>query len=279
MKYKSSKFPKVSIGLPVYNGEKYLEKTLKNLLGQSFSDIEIVISDDGSSDRTKKICEEYLRKDTRIRYFRQDNNLGMPVKNFRFVLDKAQGEYFMFASHDDIWDLKYIEELVSILDHNPSCSLAFSNYKIKNLLGDGEMNVEVSSSVSDSKYTRYISRIVETVPALIFGLFRRNLINSEDLILADHFEFHFGNVIALKGKIKILDKYMMNWGIEGARSSYSVKGKIPGYRKYYTNQLKLIIKNFNFLKWPLPIAYLSFWMVKLWIKRRIFPQKFNIKFD
>ena len=279
MKYKSSKFPKVSIGLPVYNGEKYLEKTLKNLLGQSFSDIEIVISDDGSSDRTKKICEEYLGKDTRIRYFRQDNNLGMPVKNFRFVLDKAQGEYFMFASHDDIWDLKYIEELVSILDHNPSCSLAFSNYKIKNLLGDGEMNVEVSSSVSDSKYTRYISRIVETVPALIFGLFRRNLINSEDLILADHFEFHFGNVIALKGKIKILDKYMMNWGIEGSRSSYSVKVKIPGYRKYYTNQLKLIIKNFNFLKWPLPIAYLSFWMVKLWIKRRIFPQKFNIRFD
>ena len=279
MENKSSKFPKVSIGLPVYNGEKYLSKTLENLLGQSFTDIEIVISDDGSSDRTQDICKEYSSKDPRIRYFRQGNNFGMPVKNFRFVLDNALGEYFMFASHDDSWNHKYIEELLNILDNDPNCSLAFSNYKIKNLLGEGEINVDVSSSVSDSKYTRYISRIVETVPALIFGLFRKNLITSKDLILADHFEFHFGNLMALKGKIKILDKYMMNWGVEGSRNSYSMNGKIPSYRKYYIKQVKLITKNFNFLKWPLPIAYLSFWMVKLWIKRRVFPQKFNIKFN
>lgn len=276
---KYSRYPKVSIGLPVYNGEKYLNKTLKNLLEQSFTDIEIIISDDGSSDRTKDICKEYSDKDPRIRYFRQNNNFGMPVKNFRFVFDNAIGEYFMFASHDDSWNQKYIEELVNILDNNLDCSLAFSNYKIKNLLGEGEINVEVSSSVSNSKYTRYLSRIIETVPALIFGLFRKNLISSEDLILADHFEFHFGNLMALKGKIKILDKYMMNWGIEGSRSSYSVNGKIPGYRKYYIKQLEIIMKNFNFLKWPLPILYLSFWMVKLWIKRRIFPQLFNIKFN
>ena len=63
------------------------------------------------------------------------------------------------------------------------------------------------------------------------------------MILADHFEFHFGNLMALKGKIKILDKYMMNWGIEGSRSSYSVNGKIPGYSKYYIKQLELIMKN------------------------------------
>ena len=85
MENKSSKFPKVSIGLPVYNGDKYLSKTLENLLGQSFTDIEIVISDDGSSDRTQDICEEYSSKDPRVRYFRQRNNFGMPVKNFRFV--------------------------------------------------------------------------------------------------------------------------------------------------------------------------------------------------
>ena len=279
MEYRSLKIPKVSIGLPVYNGEKYLNKTLENLLGQSFTNIEIVISDDGSSDSTKDICKKYSDKDSRIRYFRQKNNFGMPVKNFRFVLDNAVGEYFMFASHDDTWSHKYIEELVNILDNNPDCSLAFSNYKIKNLLGEGEINIEVSSSVSNSKYTRYLSRIVETVPALIFGLFRKNLITSKDLILADHFEFHFGNLMALKGKIKILDKYMMSWCIEGTRSSYSIEGKIPGFRKYYIKQLELIMKNFNFFKWPLPILYLSFWMVKSWTKRRIFPKMFDIKFN
>ena len=77
-------------------------------------DFEIVISDDGSSDRTKEICEEYLSKDSRIRYFRQSNNFGMPVKNFRYVFDKAEGQYFMFASHDDSWDEKYVEKLVKI---------------------------------------------------------------------------------------------------------------------------------------------------------------------
>ena len=118
MENKSSKFPKVSIGLPVYNGEKYLSKTLENLLGQSFTDIEIVISDDGSSDRTQDICKEYSSKDPRVRYFRQGNNFGMPVKNFRFVLDNALGEYFMFASHDDSWNHKYIEELLNILDND-----------------------------------------------------------------------------------------------------------------------------------------------------------------
>ena len=159
--------------MPVYNGEKYLEKTLENLLGQSFLDIEIVISDDGSSDRTEEICKKYLSKDSRVRYFRQSNNFGMPVKNFRFVFDKAIGEYFMFASHDDSWDQQYVEELVKMLDSDPYCSLAFSNFKIKNLQGKEEIKVDVSSSVSGSKFIRYMTRIIDTQPALIFGLFKK----------------------------------------------------------------------------------------------------------
>tara|TARA_X000000950_G_scaffold288532_1_gene405787 strand:+ start:5429 stop:6277 length:849 start_codon:yes stop_codon:yes gene_type:complete len=279
MENKSSKFPKVSIGLPVYNGEKYLSKTLKNLLGQSFSDFEIVISDDGSSDRTKEICEEYLSKDSRIRYFRQSNNFGMPVKNFRYVFDKAEGQYFMFASHDDSWDEKYVEKLVNVLDGDPKCSLAFSNFKIKNIQGKGEISVDVSSAVSASKYVRYMTRIIDTQPALIFGLFRKKFIASKDLILADCFEFHFGNLIALKGKIKVVDKYMMNWGIDGSRSSYSMTSKMVSFRSYYVNQLKLIINNFSFLKWPIPIIVLSAWVINGWIKRRVFPEKFKIDFN
>ena len=278
MEYISSKFPKVSIGLPVYNGEKYLNKTLENLLGQSFLDIEIVISDDGSSDRTSEICKQFVNKDSRVRYFRQNNNFGMPVKNFRFVFDKAQGEYFMFASHDDSWNKNYIEELVNVLDDDPKCSLAFSNYKIKNLQGDQEIPIDVSSSVSGSKFIRYMTRIIDTQPALIFGLFRREILKTKDLILVDNFELHFGNVMALSGKIKILDKYMMNWGIDGTRKSYSINGKIISYRKYYLHQIKLITKNFSFFHWPLPIIYFTFWAVNGWFKRRVFPNKFNLDF-
>ena len=279
MKNKSNKLPKVSIGIPVYNGEKYLKKTLSCLLEQSFENIEIVISDDGSTDTTEQICREFSKRDKRINYFRQKNNFGMPVKNFRFVLDNALGEYFMFASHDDSWDQKYVEELVNVLDSDPNCSLAFSNFKIKNLQGKGEINVDVSSSVSGSKYIRYMTRIIDTQPALIFGLFKKKYITSKDLILADCFEFHFGNLIALKGKIKVVDKYMMNWGIEGSRNSYSMTGKIVSFRSYFANQLKLIIKNFSFLQWPLPILFLSAWLINGWIKRRIFPNKYKVDFN
>jgi glycosyltransferase involved in cell wall biosynthesis len=272
------KIPRVSIGLPVYNGEKYLVKTLDNLLGQSFSDIEIVISDDGSLDKTEDICNQYLYKDPRIRYYRQSSNFRMPVKNFRFALDKAHGEYFMFACHDDSWDRNYIKELVNILDSNPECSLAFSNYKIKNLMGDDEIAVDVSSSVSGSKYIRYMTRIIDTQPALIFGLFRRKTFSSKNLILADFFTLHFGNLMALQGKIKIFEGYMMSWGIDGLRKSYSLSGKIISYRKYFITQLKLIIKNFNFLHWFLPIIFLLAWMINGWIKRRLFPEKFSINF-
>ena len=134
MENKSNEPPKVSIGLPVYNGEKYLRKTLCCLLEQSFKNIEIIISDDGSTDLTEKICNEFSKKDNRIRYFKQDKNFGMPVKNFRFVLENSVGEYFMFASHDDNWNSNFIEELVYILDNDINCSLAFSNYKYKFLI-------------------------------------------------------------------------------------------------------------------------------------------------
>jgi glycosyltransferase involved in cell wall biosynthesis len=279
MKKKITLTPKVSIGLPVYNGEKYLSKTLDNLLEQSFDNFEIIISDDGSLDRTEDICNKYAEYDSRVNYFRQSINFGMPVKNFRCVLEKARGEYFMFASHDDSWDKKFIEEMVNLLDKNPICSLAFSNYKIKNLQGDQEIPIDVSSSVSGSKFIRYMTRIIDTQPALIFGLFRRKILKPKDLILVDNFELHFGNVMALSGKIKILDKYMMNWGIDGSRKSYSINGKIISYRKYYLHQIKLITKNFSFFHWPLPIMYLTFWAVNGWFKRRVFPSKFNLDFN
>jgi len=270
--------PKVSIGLPVYNGEKYLRKTLCCLLDQSFKNIEIIISDDGSTDSTEQICNEFSKKDNRIRYFRQNKNFGMPVKNFRFVLEYAIGEYFMFASHDDYWDSNFIEELVKVLDNDLNCSLVFSNYKIKNTSGEGEILIDVSSSVSGSKYIRYLTRIIDVQPALIFGLFRRKFINSSDMILKDMFTLHFGNLLSLKGKIRIVEKYLMSWGIDGSRKSYSLTHKILSYGGYYLSQLKLIFVNFNLIKWPLPIIILSFWAINGWIKRRIFPKKFNINF-
>ena len=93
------------------------------------------------------------------------------------------------------------------------------------------------------------------------------------------FTIHFGNVISLKGKIKILDKYLMSWGIDGKRKSYSMTGKIISYRKYFISQLKLIFTHFSFFHCFIPIIFLLVWMINGWIKRRMSPKKFDLEFE
>lgn len=104
--------PTVSIGFPVYNGQKYIRKALESLLFQSYRDFEIIVSDNQSSDATVSIVNEYMKKDDRIQLVRQNQNIGC-AKNFEFVLSQAKGKFFMWAAHDDIWAPNWLEVLVS----------------------------------------------------------------------------------------------------------------------------------------------------------------------
>jgi glycosyltransferase involved in cell wall biosynthesis len=94
------KKPTLSIGLPVYNGERYLPKALASLLSQDFEDFELIISDNGSSDQTEAICSEFAGKDARIRYLRSDENHGA-TWNFRRVFELSEGDFFKYAAYDD----------------------------------------------------------------------------------------------------------------------------------------------------------------------------------
>ena len=102
--------PKVSIGMPVYNGEKYLRRSLSALVSQSFLDFELIISDNASTDNTSDICLEFSAKDNRIKYFRQTENIGA-WRNFKYVLDEAQAEYFMWSAADDIRSLDFVDSV------------------------------------------------------------------------------------------------------------------------------------------------------------------------
>lgn len=105
--------PKVSIGMPVYNGEKFLREALDSLLAQTFDDFEIIISDNASVDNTPKICLEYVSSDARVSYVRQELNIGA-IANFKYVLNMAKGEFFMWAAADDVWDHCWIEVLLPL---------------------------------------------------------------------------------------------------------------------------------------------------------------------
>jgi glycosyltransferase involved in cell wall biosynthesis len=121
---KPTTLPKVSIGFPVYNGEKYVRGALDSLLAQTFTDFELIISDNASTDTTEAICLEYASQDPRIRYLRQSENCGLAA-NFQLVLDAAKCEYFMWAAADDRWDSGWLAALVEHL--GPGVALAFGS--------------------------------------------------------------------------------------------------------------------------------------------------------
>ncbi|WP_019503564.1 glycosyltransferase family 2 protein [Pleurocapsa sp. PCC 7319] len=116
--------PLVSVGMPVYNGERFLDSAINSILGQTFKDFELIISDNGSTDRTEEICRHYANTDHRIRYYRQENNLGAGW-NFDRVAELATGKYFKWACHDDLCALEFLEQCVKILEEDPSLVLAY----------------------------------------------------------------------------------------------------------------------------------------------------------
>jgi glycosyltransferase involved in cell wall biosynthesis len=117
--------PRLSIGLPVYNGEKYLAESLDALLGQSYEDFELIISDNASTDGTAEICRQYLKQDSRIRYTRQPRNIGA-APNHNFVVAQAKGELFKWASYDDLYAHNLLKSCVDALDEHPQVVLAHS---------------------------------------------------------------------------------------------------------------------------------------------------------
>lgn len=117
--------PPLTIGLPVYNGEDYLAQSLDALVGQTYGDFELVISSNASTDATDEICRDYAARDSRIRLFTQERNLGA-VPNHNFVLDHARGRMFKWASSDDLYARTLLEECVALLESDPGAVLAHS---------------------------------------------------------------------------------------------------------------------------------------------------------
>jgi glycosyltransferase involved in cell wall biosynthesis len=115
--------PRLSIGLAVYNGEDFLAESLDSLLGQTYEDFELIISDNASTDGTADICRGYAKQDSRIRYVRQPHNLGC-APNHNVLVQYARGELFKWVSHDDLYGRELIERAIEALDEYPQVVLA-----------------------------------------------------------------------------------------------------------------------------------------------------------
>lgn len=110
--------PRVSIGMPVFNGEKYLEEAIDSILAQTYKNFELIISDNASTDNTQKICLDYVKRDPRVHYYRNSKNLGGP-SNYNRVFELSSCEYFKWAASDDLHAPEFLRKCVSVLDNNP----------------------------------------------------------------------------------------------------------------------------------------------------------------
>ncbi|HEX6917209.1 MAG TPA: glycosyltransferase [Phycicoccus sp.] len=114
--------PTVTIGLPVYNGERYLRESLDSLLAQTYKDFELIISDNASTDSTAEICRDYAESDPRIRYIRQPENIGAGP-NHNLLPTLARAPYFKWASHDDVYDPRLVERCMEVFAEHPEAAL------------------------------------------------------------------------------------------------------------------------------------------------------------
>ena len=115
---------RLHIGVPVYNGERYLRRTVESLLSQTFGDFELAIADNASTDRTEEIARQLAAADPRVSYHRHPRNLGI-AGNYNFLFGLARGEYFKWASHDDPCEPLFLERCVAVLDRDPGVVLAY----------------------------------------------------------------------------------------------------------------------------------------------------------
>lgn len=174
--------PRVSMGLPVYNGENYLAEALDSLLAQTFQDFELIIRDNASTDGTETICREYAERDRRIRYFRNPRNIGA-APNFNLVFRQARGEYFKWCAHDDVCAPEFLTRCVDVLDWDESAVLAYPKTMIIDEKGD-PVQVYGRKLATDSpeKAVRFQALLEGHNCYEVFGLIRRDVLERTPLI-------------------------------------------------------------------------------------------------
>jgi glycosyltransferase involved in cell wall biosynthesis len=174
--------PTLGIGLPVYNGERYLRQALDSLLEQSFTDYELVILDNASTDGTAAIALEYAARDVRIRYHRNAENIGA-ARNFNLAFELTSGRYFKWAADDDLIGPGFLERCVAALEGEPRSVLAYAKARIIDERGEPVVDYDPGFATDAQRVSaRFASMLTEHKCFQIFGVIRRDALEQTRLI-------------------------------------------------------------------------------------------------
>ena len=255
----------VSIGLPIYNGEKFIHEKINSLLKQTFTDFELIISDNCSTDLTSQICKEYSNRDKRIIYFRQKKNIGSWA-NFAFVLNKASNKYFLWTAVDDFVLPQFIEENVKTLEADEKIACSISKIRLfgkntdkiqpnekdskikkikKNFLRNyGHMNTFPARGTFEKRINEYIKNLRHN--QCFYGIYRTDLIKKAFItkpFLGQDACIIF-NILKF-GELNVVNKVLMEVYDDGV----SRRGMIGLAKALEYNLFSTIFPSYQFTKW------------------------------
>ena len=196
---------RVSLAMPIYNGEQYVEETIRSILAQDFTDFELIITDNASTDRTEEICRGFATRDQRIRYVRNERNLGASA-NYNLGLSLATGEFFKWCAHDDLISPNCIGALVNALEQDSEAVGAFP--KTECIDETGAVIPLVGEPLPDRRGLTPAQRFMRGVREggtmfEIFGLFRRDVLHKTMLHLP-----YYGSDRALLAEVALLGEFV-----------------------------------------------------------------------
>ncbi len=232
--------PRLSIALPVYNGERYLAATIEGLLAQSYTDFELILADNASTDATESICRAFAARDRRVRYDRAERNLGA-AWNFNRSFDMARGEYFKWAAHDDLHHPLFLQRCIEVLDARPEVVLCFTRTEF--IDGEGRhlreypFPVDVNNASRRQLFTVYAT--AGHIMHEIFGVIRRQALVGSPLIGS-----YVGSdvvlvgMLSLKGRFHQVQELLFQHREHEGRSTRTAGGSL-GYTRWFDSRVKV----------------------------------------
>ena len=249
--------PKVTIGIPAYNGAKTIEKAINSILAQTFKDFELIISDDASDDETGSICQRYALKDSRIFYVRQVQNIG-EYSNSKFLLSKAKGKYFMWLANDDWLSPEFVEVNVSALERNikfvastsPNCFEGEENNPKKHI------NFNIEGTLKE-RFVKFLQNAWYS-HAIYYSLKRTKVLKSYKNLNSSYIaaDWSLNLFLLSKGEINRTKEGLIVFGKFGISMSKNpwkdgrrkkIEFFIPLYE--FTKYALVLMKNLNYHEW------------------------------
>ncbi|MBE0568177.1 MAG: glycosyltransferase family 2 protein [Deltaproteobacteria bacterium] len=220
--------------MPVYNCEKFLHQSIGSLLAQTYGDIELVITDNLSTDGSGEICREFAAKDKRVRYYRNDRNLGGPG-NFRRVFSLCTGEYHKWSTADDYWDPTMVEKCVAVLDREPKVVVAYPKTTLIKETGEFIEDYNDNFDLHEESPAARFIRILDT-PTLChvhLGVIRRAIL-ARTALIGDELssDIRFLAELSLYGEFSVVPEQLFFRRFHETSSSWK-RNDMDHQRAYY----------------------------------------------